>query len=166
MTLWLLTGGNLLFGDWGRPKQSAEQKVSESALEKLASECESGEPGDTNNQLAFAQLIRDGHYLGYWSSKDEVLPKEAMTKVGKAIDYKHLYPRWLFLRDFPPSQFDNLERRGGRPAFSKSAKDFIEPKFHEKSLENIMQILKNSFKIHVGFESERIEPSFVHQNHQ
>ena len=134
MTLWLLTGGNVLFGDWGRPKQSAEREISEKDLEQLASDCEEEEPGSTNNEPAFAELIRSGHYLGYWSAKDEALPDIVMKKIVKAIDYRQVYPRWLFLRDFPPSQFDNLDRRGGdhhgtRPAFSASAKDLVEPKF-------------------------------------
>jgi hypothetical protein len=147
MTLWLLTGGNLLFGDWGRPTQSAERKVSETDLEQLASDCEEEEPGSTNNEPAFAELIRSGHYLGYWSAKDEALPDIVMKKIVKAIDYRQVYPRWLFLRDFPPSQFDNLDRRGGdhhgtRPAFSASAKDLVEPKF-PRSGENEMMSTPN-----------------------
>ena len=133
MTLWLLTGGNLLFGDWGRPAQSAERKVSGAHLDQLATACEGHEPGSTNNEPAFAELIRNGHYLGYWSAKDEVLPDVVMKKIVKAMDYRQVYPRWLFLRDFPPSQFTKIHeddfRRSGREAFSNNIVDFIQPHF-------------------------------------
>jgi hypothetical protein len=75
------------------------------------------------------QLVRDGHYLGYWSSSDERPPQLAFDNVRLAINYQLLYPRWLFLWDFPPSQLQNLARRNrARPAFSASASDFLSPR--------------------------------------
>jgi hypothetical protein len=64
MSLWLLTGGNVLFGDWGRPKGSEMEKALPD-FEDIAPEFESDQRGSTNNQHAFVQLVRDGHYLGY-----------------------------------------------------------------------------------------------------
>jgi hypothetical protein len=74
MSLWLLTGGNVLFGDWGRP-EATQMKQGPPDLEYLARAFERHERGSTNNQHAFVQLVRDGHYLGYWSSSDERPPQ-------------------------------------------------------------------------------------------
>ena len=65
--------------------------------------------------------------LGYWSSSDERPPQLVYDNVRLAINYQLLYPRWLFLWDFPPSQLQNLARRAG-PAFVKSAQDFVVPR--------------------------------------
>ena len=128
MSLWLLARGNVLFGDWGRP-EATRKEVAPPSLEKLASDFDSDSDDDvpTNTQHAFVQLIRDGHYLGYWSSSDERPPQLVFDNVRLAIDYRLLYPRWLFLWDFPPSQLQNLARRAG-PAFVKSAQDFVVPR--------------------------------------
>ena len=128
MSLWL-GGGNVLFGDWGRP-EGTHKEVAPRSIEELAYGAENDsdeETALTNDQHAFAQLIRDGHYLGYWRSSDERPPQLAFDNVRLAIDYRLLYPRWLFLWDFPPSQLQNLARRAG-PAFVKSAQDFVVPR--------------------------------------
>jgi hypothetical protein len=128
MSLWLLTGGNVLFGDWGRPR-GTEEKEGSPDLVYLANEFESDDEALTNNQHAFVQLMRDGHYLGYWRASDERPPQLVYDSVRLAINYELLYPRWLFLWDFPPSQLENLERRIGQPpAFSGSAEDFVVPR--------------------------------------
>jgi hypothetical protein len=95
MSLWLLAGGNVLFGDWGRP-EGTQKKVAPPDLEKLAYDAENDsddETAPTNDQHAFAQLIRDGHYLGYWRSSDERPSQLAFDNVRLAIDYRLLYPR-------------------------------------------------------------------------
>jgi hypothetical protein len=69
-------------------------------FEDIASECVRYAPGHTNNQHALSTLIRDGHYLGYWSSSDERLPQLVYDNVRLAINYQLLYPRWLFFCDF------------------------------------------------------------------
>ncbi len=53
MRLWLLTGGNVLFGDWGRPKGSEKDKALP-AFEDIASAFESDPHGSTNNQHAYS----------------------------------------------------------------------------------------------------------------
>ncbi len=62
MSLWL-GGGNVLFGDWGRP-EGTHKEVAPRSIEELAYGAENDsdeETALTNNQHAFAQLIRDGH---------------------------------------------------------------------------------------------------------
>jgi len=129
MSLWLLTGGNLLFGDWGRPR-GTEKKVGPPDLDVLAAKAVSYDRVATNNQAAFSSLVRRGHYLGYWPAGDEQLSGTVCEKVRRAVSYQLLYPRWLFLHDFPPSQFDNLRRRSGLggQGFSGSAEDFVVPR--------------------------------------
>jgi hypothetical protein len=60
MRLWLLTGGNVLFGDWGRPKGSEEDKALPD-FEDIASEFESDPHGSTNNQHAFVFVLPSYH---------------------------------------------------------------------------------------------------------
>ena len=81
MRLWLLAGGNVLFGDWGRP-QGTQNKVAPPDLEKLASDFDSDSDDDvpTNTQHAFVELIRYGHYLGYLRSSDERPPHLAFVR--------------------------------------------------------------------------------------
>lgn len=70
-------------------------------------------PSQTNRMPAMCQLMLDGKYIGFWSLERKVLPTEFMDKLGALADYRLTYPRWLFLRDFPESQFNPLRRSKG-----------------------------------------------------
>lgn len=128
LSLWILCGGNMLFGNWFIPKGGGEDETAE--LMDFDQEANDFENADgTNSQPAFAQLIRDQKYLGYWSSKQPKPPSIVYDKVKEAVDYRNTYPRWLFLKDFPSSQFENTTRRQEDHPFVLDAKDPILPKY-------------------------------------
>jgi hypothetical protein len=124
--LWMACGGNMLFGNWHFPKTRGdrlENASGEPDIEDIATRFENAT--GRNAQPAFAQLVRGSHYLGYWSSEDPKPPQYVYEKVALAADYRLLYPRWQFLRDFPPSQFDNPARRQKREPYALKAKDAV-----------------------------------------
>lgn len=79
-----------------------------------------------NSQPSYAQLMRDGHYLGFWSDETPI-PDLVIQRIQKA---------WLFLRDFPKYQFEDLSRMENRWNFERFpfaayARDTIVPKYHK-----------------------------------
>ena len=109
LALWMASGGNFLFGDWFASrgnKEHGEDQDFESLANRVVSHDYKG-----NNQPTFSELIRNGHFLGWWPVGDDDIPTIVCDKVKKAIDYKLLYPKWLFLHDFPRSLFEDQDRR-------------------------------------------------------
>ena len=132
MRMWLVCGGNLL-SDWYLPNGYDEQRIGD--FEIVADDFIAAED-PINRMPAMCQLMRNGNYLGFWPAKLNDPPQEALELIRLASDYKLLYPRWLFLHDFPPSQFNDPLRRSewdSQPRenytpFSLIAQDPIVPK--------------------------------------
>jgi hypothetical protein len=138
MRMWMACGGNLLLADWYLPNGYHEQHIGN--FDGLADHFSSAED-PINRMPAMCQLMRDGNYLGFWSCKLKDPPPEALDMIRRATTYDLLYPRWLFVRDFPPSQFDNPLRRSpwnSQPRenytpFALKAKDKIIPRFRPRT---------------------------------
>jgi len=140
--LWLICGGNVLLADWfvfqvrsqePLPKQriSFDADIEADKFAQTELEC--------NRQPAFQQLLRNGHYTGYWSVSIKQIPDLVLEKVYKSMDYRHLYPRWLFIHDFPESVFD-INREVTLPdtlrkkhLFALSAKNKVIPWFRPRN---------------------------------
>ena len=89
----------------------------------------------TNEQPAFSALMRQGQWLGYWQEwvdgeQAEDPPGIIYDKIKEAMDYRLLYPRWLFLRDFPATLFDSpIRGRGEHHSYSLDARDKVVTRF-------------------------------------
>ena len=119
--------------DWYLPNGYDEQRIGD--FENIAKHFLAAED-PINRMSAMCQLMRNGNYLGFWPAKLNDPPQQALELIRLASDYKLLYPRWLFLHDFPPSQFNEPRRcsewdsqpRENYTPFSLIAQDPIVPK--------------------------------------
>lgn len=125
-----------MFGDWFIPAHSKIEHGAGQDFVELGNRLV-GKDFARNDQPAFSQLVHGGHYLGWWSAKLDQVPPTACSKIRRALDYRLLYPRWQFLRDFPSSVFDNPARRRPRlkqPVFATIAKDKVTPRFRPRAV--------------------------------
>ena len=105
--------------------------------------------------------MRRGQWLGYWKDwqdgesgiwkngePNEDPPDLIYDKIKAAWDYRLLYPRWLFLRDFPASQFESpIRGRGKHRSYSLYARDKIVPRFRPIALQQDAEEPKNVFNV-------------------
>ena len=84
---WLCSGGNMLFGQWGLPKNVGRLNGANIKLHKVV-ESFRGDVDDTNNQNTLADLAEWGHFLGWWG-RYNVFPAYAEDKVKKAVLERH-----------------------------------------------------------------------------
>ncbi len=120
LKLWMICGGNLVFANWYLPHPTRRGRErflkrygvfdpSRLPMEKLALSREDFQMGYQNREPSLAQLIRDRHWLGFWSCTREP-PPVIYGGIRRAMMYQQVYPKWLFVRDFPKYQFENLLR--------------------------------------------------------
>ena len=140
MLLWLATGGNFLFADWGSyDTAGGPQKASDSVDMAREAKQWDFDMVDTNKQPALAKLIRDGHFLGRWGfgKRKEDSPdyekifeptEEMWKKISEALHGDLLYPNWLFLHDYPGSIFIEKKRTRDKTPYSREALDAIKPR--------------------------------------
>lgn len=99
---WLCSGGNMLFGQWGLPKDVGRLNGVNINMDAVV-EAFRGDVEDTNKQNTLADLAEWGHFLGWWGSFNQ-FPGYAEEKVKEAI-LQRKYCTWKFRKDFPHYTF-------------------------------------------------------------
>lgn len=106
---WLCSGGNILFGQWGLPKDADGLYGETLDMDRIIAEQREGDI--TERQDSLAQLIEQGHFIGWWP-KTNSFPQDVLDRIQAAMRNES-YPQWLFKDRFPSETFHFAERRYG-----------------------------------------------------
>lgn len=158
LPLWLMSGGNVLFGNWGLPRGARAGEIAAPVIDGVVNNMDTvadfyanmeDEHWQGNKMPSMQQLFRDGHYLGIWDQG--VLPPDAMVqRFVRLMEGTELYPQWRFLFDYPKYTFEFPLRRYGRRPFAFSLNDPVSPPWrtefvklkkeeHEAAYQDILQ---------------------------
>ena len=116
---WLASGGNMLFGQWGLPRDADGLWGEALDMDHVISEQREGELDERQESLA--ELIEEGHFIGWWPSEQD--PPESVCLQIKAALENRSFPQWLFKDDFPKQTFEHTERRYGARTLTLELQD-------------------------------------------
>ena len=130
---WALCGGNFLMGWWG---QATYEPLGPNDWCDMYEEAESWKHrsherlrNTSNKQEGFSKLISDGHFLGSWGHKFE--PSKMMErKIEQALEGKYLHPQWLFIHDYPETEWNHKLRTGYQ--IRSGEKDYVYHSYKDK----------------------------------
>ena len=131
---WLCSGGNMLFGQWGLPKDVGTLNGANINMEEVV-EAFRGDTSDTNTQNTLADLAEWGHFLGWWGRFNR-FPDYAEVKVKQAL-LQRQYKTWKFRVDFPQYTFTCTFRRNDEPSRVLNLRDAYSREDEEQTLYGI-----------------------------